>query len=74
MATNRPRYFDRMNTIEELDDNFEMMTSPECLYADGERSRTQANALYKRLRTDYDHRASEIRLAELNAMRGTPTR
>lgn len=48
---------------------FECMASPENLHHDGERSRAQANAAYKKLRTHYQHRQSELRLAELNAQR-----
>jgi hypothetical protein len=52
---------------------FECMVSPENLHHDGERTRAQANAAYKKLRTHYQHRQSELRLAELNAHRDTAT-
>lgn len=65
--------FAHVDTLAELEDVFECAVSPENLYADGERTRAQANTAYKRFKHDYDHRASQIRLAELNAARTTTT-
>jgi hypothetical protein len=69
MAGSEKNFFARVETLAELDSRFEMMVSPENLYADGERSHAEAERLYNRLRHDYQHRQSEIRLAALNAAR-----
>jgi hypothetical protein len=66
--------FASASDLTELAIMFECMASPENLHHDGERTRAQANAAYKTLRNHYQHRQSELRLAELNADRGTPTR
>lgn len=68
MAKER-NFFANAKTLTELEDRFESMVSPENLFADGERSRTEANRRYKRLSRDFSHRESEIRLADLNASR-----
>ena len=69
MAGSQKNVFARVETLDALDDMFEVMVSPENLYADGERSHADAERLYQRLRHDYQHRQSEIRLASLNAAR-----
>lgn len=69
MAINPKNRFASATTLQELEDQFEVATSPECLYADGERPRSQAQALYRALNRDYQHRESEIRLEELNRVR-----
>ena len=61
--------FARVEPLAALDGMFEVMVSPENLYADGERSHAEAERYYQRLRHDYQHRQSEIRLAALNAER-----
>lgn len=63
--------FASATTLTDLAIMFECMASPENLHHDGERSRAQANAAYKKLRHHYQHRQSELRLAELNAHRAT---
>lgn len=65
--------FARVTTLAELSDMFGCAVSPENLYQDGERSRTQAKAAYKKLQNHYQHRESELRLAEINAHRATAT-
>lgn len=69
----RPNFFANVTTLEDLNSRFEFATEPEFLFADGERSRTQARAMHRRMVQDFQHRESEIRLAEINAKRGTPT-
>lgn len=66
--------FAHATTLDELSDLFQRVTSPENLYQDGERTRAQANAAYKKLRNHFQHRESELRLAEINAHRATATR
>ena len=69
----RNNVFASAKTLENLAIMFECAVSPENLHHDGERTRAQANAAYKKLRNHYQHREAELRLAELNAKRGTPT-
>lgn len=71
--TKHRNVFAHITTLEDLKFRFECATEPENLFADGERTRTQAKAMFRALSRDYQHRESEIRLAELNAKRGTPT-
>jgi hypothetical protein len=52
--------FARVATFSALDEAYECHMSPENLYADGERSREQANALAKRLQADYQERRNEL--------------
>lgn len=53
-------WFASANNKEELEDMFANMVSPENLYADGERSRAEANARYAMLRKDYSARGREL--------------
>jgi hypothetical protein len=65
--------FANATTLDELSDMFEGAVSPENLHHDGERTRAQAKAAYKKLQNHYQHRESELRLAEINAHRATAT-
>lgn len=63
--------FAHVSTREELADLFNILTSPENLYADGELTHAQAKTRYNRLVLHYQHRESELRIAELNAVRNS---
>lgn len=52
--------FARVTSVTELDNMFEVLTSPENLYADGERTQAEAKALNDRLVKDYKERESEL--------------
>ena len=67
----RKNMFARADTLAKLDEMFEIVTSPENLYADGERSHSQANSMYRRYKHDYEERRAELRLDALNAERQT---
>lgn len=57
---NENNMFARVTNFVDLDERVEMMLSPENLYADGERSRTQAQALAKRINKDAEERRNEL--------------
>lgn len=61
--------FASINTIVELYSAMDALMSPENLYQDGERSVREAKAEAKRLKHDFEHRISQIRLDEINAIR-----
>lgn len=52
--------FASAKTFADLEGMFEDFTSPENLYADGERSRTEAQALYNHFLHDYTERDEEL--------------
>jgi hypothetical protein len=52
--------FASAKTFAELEDMFEYATSPENLYADGERSRAEAQTLHNHLLYDYTERDEEL--------------
>lgn len=47
-------------TLDELEERWEVFTSPENLYADGERSYNEARALLARYQRDFQTRRSEL--------------
>lgn len=61
--------FNRCDTKEKMDDLYYSLTSPENLYADGERSHQQAMDLAKEYNNHYQHRLAEIQIAHLNQVR-----
>lgn len=65
MANPKNRFAD-IKTFADLEGFFEDLTSPENLYADGERSRAEAQALYNQLLHDYNERDEEL-IQENNA-------
>lgn len=60
LEANPNNMFARINSFAALDDNYEILLSPENLYADGERTRTQAKAFAVRIRKDYEERRNEL--------------
>lgn len=56
--------FANSETFADLDMAYAMVTSPENLAHDGERSRAQTKAAYDRIRTDYNARRYEIVLGK----------
>lgn len=61
--------FASINNIVELYGAMDALMSPENLYQDGERSFRAGKAEAKRLKHDFEHRLSQIRLDEINAIR-----
>lgn len=57
---NAKNMFARVTTFSALEDYRESMLSPENLYADGERTASEAKALSARIQKDYQERRNEI--------------
>jgi hypothetical protein len=60
MAEARRNRFANAKTFSELQDMYYSLTSPENLYADGERTQVEAQALSRQLKADYEARDREL--------------